>query len=135
MATPFVLLRSSNHLLEHVCELDRRSTIRVPGFQNPSAEEGLNSDFHPKGVCSPGPDYSQNDRVYLFQYLISLGCWQRGRPGLRSQFQRIPPPGKCASTNPAHSFYSLRVHSDDRLHCQDRHLLSQPYENLLSPEL
>src|SRR5712671_7723947 len=107
MATPFVLLRSSNLLLERVCELDRRSTIRAPGFRNPSAEEGLNSDSHPKEACSPGPDYLQNDRVFLFQCLIFPGRWQRGRPGPRSQFRRIPPQEKCASRNLALSVYSL----------------------------
>src|SRR6267154_4409575 len=132
MATPFVLLRSSNLLLERVCELDRRSTIRAPGFRNPSAEEGLNSDFHPKEDCSPGPDYLQNDRVFLFQCLISPGRWQQERPGLRSQFQRNPPQEKCASTNLALSVFLLDVHSsNDRFQWQRWHLLIHSYKNLL----
>src|SRR5216684_1971000 len=71
MATPFVLLRSSNRPLRFVCELDRRSTIQGQYFRNLSAEEDLNSDFRPKGACFPGPDYLQNDLVLLFQCLFS----------------------------------------------------------------
>src|SRR5713101_759417 len=66
MATPFVLLRSSNRPLRFVCELDRRSTIQGQYSRNLSAEEDLNSDFRPKEACFPGPDYLQNDLVLLF---------------------------------------------------------------------